>query len=70
MQMQTTTLLAETTCYPFAVMVMAASMASATPVALLLDTVASVSAQLGQQVFPPQFRPMGEQEPILGCGHC
>ena len=51
MQMQTTPLLAETTCYPFAVMVMAASMASATPVALLLDTVASVLHSLVNKSF-------------------
>lgn len=49
--MQTTPLLAETTCYPFAVMVMAESMASATPVALLLDTVVSVLHSLVNKSF-------------------
>ena len=40
--MQTAPLLAETTCYPFAVMLMAASLASATPVAFLSDNICSV----------------------------
>lgn len=49
--MQTSPLVGETTCYPFAVMVMAASIASATPMALLLDTVLAVLHSLVHKHF-------------------
>lgn len=49
--MQTTPLIAETLCYPFAVMLMAASIASATPIALLLDTVLAVVHSLVNKNF-------------------
>ncbi len=49
--MQTSPLVGETTCYPFSVMVMAASIASATPMALLLDTVLAVLHSLVHKHF-------------------
>ena len=53
--METSALIAETVCYPFAVMVTAASMASATPLALLLDTVVSVIHSLVHKHFHLQL---------------
>lgn len=53
--MQTAPFLAETTSYPFAVMLLAASMASATPPSLLCDTVIAVMHSLLHKDFHLQL---------------